>query len=484
MHADDLLIGIDVGSTTVKAALFDRSGACLAHWGRPYPTERPAPGVVEQDPAHWIAGVREGIAAVTAGVPSGWIRGIGLCSQVNTDVFVDADGRALAPAVFWQDGRAAPQSDRLSAAIPESTRLAWWGAPMPIGASHVLAKMSWMAEARPDVYGRTRAVLSPKDYCLLHLCGSAVTDPISAFGQVGADLRYIDPLLAMVPGAAERLPPLRGMHETVGTVDLDGHQVPVVTGTMDAWASLFGCGIGRAGEAMYMSGTSEILAVTADRRLPVAGVVGFPPVEGFAVSAGPTQSGADSLRWLAGIVGGTPAGIPGLAALADRDRCRVLFLPQLEGERAPLWDADLRGAFVGLDSRSAAPEFALAVLEGVALSARMLLDALRGATTEPLRELRHAGGGARSDLWCQIRADCLGVPIRRLAHVDAGCLGAAMLAGVGAGLYGSIAEAARSMGRTERLFEPDPARAARYDRLYESYRAAIAALRPIGRMSE
>jgi xylulokinase len=481
----DLFVGIDIGSTAVKAGLFDRTGLCIASWRRAYATERPAPGIVEQDPIHWLYGVRDGLAAVLAGIDEARVAGLGMVSQVNTDVFVDAKGHPVAPAIFWQDGRAATEAAELDAMIAPETKLVWWGAPMPIGASHVLAKMLWMARHRPDVFARTCHVLSPKDFCLFHMAGAAVADPIAAFGQVGPDLAYIGPLLDLVPGAADRLPRLRAMSDVVGEVELSpgGRRVPVVAGTMDAWGNLFGCGVSRPGDAMYMSGTSEILAIAADRRIPAPGVVGFPIAAGLAVSAGPTQSGGDSLRWLAGIIGGSPLDVPKCAETADRDKSAVLFLPQLEGERAPLWDSALRGAFIGLDSRSAAPEMALAVLEGVALSARMLFDALKEAASPPPRQLFYGGGGGQSDLWSQIRADCLGLPLHRVAHADAGTLGAAILAGVGAGCFHSLAEAASGMARYDRVFEPDPRRRRRYDALYDSYRAAISALRPLGRIT-
>ena len=269
------VIGFDIGSTAVKAGLFGVDGTVVDHWSRSYPTERPGPGLVEQDPQHWLDGVRDAIDALLKGRDLARVAAVGMCSQVNTEVFVDAEGAPLCPAITWQDVRAAPQAEALNAHISAEDKLAWWGADMPIGASHVMAKMRWMADTHPDLWARTRYVLSPKDYCLFKLTGQAVTDPISAFGQVGLDLTYIDPLLALMPGAAERLPDLRFFTDVVGEMPLgsSGRSVPVVAGTMDAWGNLFGCGVFAPGQGMYVSGTSEILAVVGAARIGAPGIV-------------------------------------------------------------------------------------------------------------------------------------------------------------------------------------------------------------------
>ena len=482
MTERDLFVGLDVGTTAIKAALFDAQGHVVAEASRPYRTSRPAPGIVEQDPREWTDGVVAGMDAVLTGDRAERVAAVGLCSQVNTDVFVDADGHALAPAITWQDNRAARQAAELDADVSAAEKTSWWGAPLPIGASHVLARMIWMAKHRPDVYAAARHVLTPKDYCLRVLAGVAIADPISNFFVVGQDLTYVEPLIARVPGARERLPPLKFFTELVGEIRLGSSdkRAPVVAGTMDAWSGLFGAGVRKAGQGVYISGTSEILAVASAERVGAPGVVTFPNVAGLTVHAGPTQSGGDSLRWWGDAIGRDVAGVLDLASRADRSGRPVLFLPHLEGERAPLWDAQLRGAFIGLDRRSSGPDCALAVMEGVALSARMLLASLDAAAGEIVPRLFHAGGGARSDLWAQIRADCLGRPLDRVDYPDVGCLGAAIMAAVGVGAHDSLAEAISEMTRVERQFEPDPSMKARYDAMYETYLLATQALRPLG----
>ena len=478
----DLFLGFDIGTTAVKGALFDVDGRPVAHVSRPYPTSRPAPGVVEQDPRDWTEGVTGAMDALLAGGRAERVAAVGLCGQTNTDVFVGSDGAPLAPAIAWADNRAAPEAAALDAGVTEEDKIAWWGAPLPIGASHVLARMTWMARARPEIFAATRHVLTPKDYCLRALVGEAVADPMSNFFVVGLDLAYVDPLISRVPGARERLPPLKPFTDIVGEIALgsSGRRAPVVAGTMDAWSGLFGAGISRAGQGVYISGTSEIVAIASAERIGAPGIVTFPTAAGLTVNAGPTQSGGDSLHWWGGVIGRDIEGVLALASQADRNGRPILFLPHLEGERAPLWDAHLRGAFIGLDRRASGPDHALAVMEGVALSGRMLCEACDAAAGEAPPRLYHAGGGARSDLWAQIKADCLGRPLDRMACLDVGCLGAAIMAAVGVGAHPSLAKAASAMTRVERSFEPDPRMRARYDAMYDAYSRAARALRPIG----
>ena len=207
-----MLIGIDVGTTAVKAALFNHQGQALKTFKRPYLTNQPAAGHVEQDSTDWLKLVLEALSQFG----DGGVEAIGLCSQVNTHVFVDAQGKALMPAFTWQDGRCAEEAAKLDAQITEAEKLAWWGAPLPIDASHILSRMAYVAKHFPEVWDKTRWVMAPKDYCLLHLTGEAVTDPMTAFGIVDSQLKLVPRLLNLVPGATERLPALAGFTKVIG----------------------------------------------------------------------------------------------------------------------------------------------------------------------------------------------------------------------------------------------------------------------------
>lgn len=463
------LIGIDVGTTSVKAVLFDLAGKPVRSFRQSYPTSRPGPAKVEQDPRDWLRLTLAALTHLMQGLPDGAVLGAGLCSQVNTHVFVDADGEALLPAMVWSDGRCAADAATLDPLVPEAKRLQWWGAPLPIDASHVLARMAHVRTHYPDLWARTRWVMAPKDYCLLHLTGEAVADPMSSFGVIDQSLAYVDELIGLVPDARRKLPPLAGMTAPAGPIraGLPGAGIPMATATMDAWSGMIGAGISRAGDAAYLSGTSEVLGIVSPARVPTPGVIAFPECEGIVLHAGPTQAGGASVEWLANLLDRTPDDV---FALAARSAGSVpLFLPHLQGERAPLWDPAARASFSGVDSAMGAAEFARAVLEGVTYSVRLLIDSLEQSAGLAVSSLTMAGGGARSDLWCQIRADVLGRTLRRTVNADSGVLGAAICAGVVAGRFPSLSEASRTLVVYDRAFEPDPRQAARHADRFGAY---------------
>jgi xylulokinase len=480
--AGPFLVGIDVGTTSIKAALFDASGALLAQRSSLIATHRPGPGLVEQAPEDWIAATLANLEAVLDGVPLDAVEGIGLCSQVNTHVFVDAKGKALAPAIIWQDGRCAKDGAMLDRVVSGEARLKWWGAPLPIDSSHALSRMAWMARAYPEIWRHTRWVMAPKDYCLLALTGEACADPLSSFGVVDSSLRYIDELIALVPGAAERLPPLLRPAAMAGRIrpGLPGVGRPIATATMDAWAGMLGAGAVRQGDAGYLSGTSEVVGIVSHRRVPTPGVIAFPNCEGITLHAGPTQSGGASVAWLGELLGRSAEEISVFAANSAPRRPAPIFLPHLQGERAPLWDIAARASFAGLDASMGASELSRSVLEGVAYSVRLLIEALENSSGVSTTRLRHAGGGARSAVWCQIRADVLGRSIDRVASLDSGVVGAAILAGTAAGVFASIEEASDRMARLERTFEPNRALRAHYEEGFGRYTNLYARLKGFG----
>lgn len=474
------LIGIDIGTGAVKAVLAGLDGETIATFAQAYPTARPRPGHVEQNPDDWTELVIAALAGFAAAHDLGGVIGIGLTSQVNTHVFVGADGAPLLPAFVWQDSRAASDAAALDARVTPEEKAAWFGGPMPIDASHALARMAHVARVHPSVFEKTRHVLLPKDYVALRLTGEVAADPISAVGLVDASFAYVEGLIARVPGAREKLPPLMPITHRVGTVrsGFPCAGVPVTIGTMDAWASMFGVGVTRNGEAMYLSGTSEVLGVLSDRHDPTAGVIVFPPWQEITFHAAPTQSGGASLGWLSELLGRDVEAISALVADAPLSESVPLFLPHLEGERAPLWDATSRGVFARIDTSAGPGAFARAVMEGVALSARLALEACERSAAYLPEIVNHGGGGARSDVWCRIRADALGKPLRRARHLDSGTLGAAMIAGLGAGAFASLGEAADRLVSFGPVFEPDPANRGYYDARFEKYQQLYRDLKP------
>jgi xylulokinase len=462
------LIGIDVGTTATKAVLIDDRGERLAGFALAHATNRPQPGHAEQNPQDWMAGVLGALHAFANEHDLSGLQAIGICSQVNTHVFIDAAGAPLLPAIIWQDGRCAVDAAALETQTTAEQKTRWFGAPVPIDASHALARMAYVRRVHPELYARTAHVLLPKDYCVAVLTGAIVSDPISAVGLVDAG-GYVGELLALVPGAADRLPPLASFTTVAGRVrtGLPCAGTPVVVGAMDAWGGMFGVGVAAEGEAMYQSGTSEIAGIVSSTIVPTPGVILFPAYEGIVMHAAPTQAGGAALSWFARVLGRMPAETAGLAAAAQGDV--PFFLPHLPGERAPLWDSASRGVFARLDPASGAPEMALAVLEGVAFSVRLAFDALKASSAVNPSVINIGGGGAASDLWCQIRADVLGTPLRRTNAPESAALGAAILASRSQNAVAPLAEIVRSLVRFDREFEPDRSKAGHYADRFGKY---------------
>ncbi len=469
------LIGIDIGTTSVKAVLIDLSGTRLADFAAPYATTRTGERV-EQDPADWLRLTR---AALDHFAPHGPAAAICVTSQVNTHLFTDPHLAPLHPALVWQDTRAAAAGAGIDATISPQDKTAWLGAPIPVDASHALARMAWMQSAHPALWAQTAHVLLPRDWVVAQLTGTIATDPISAVGLVTPAFGYATPLIDRVTGAAARLAPLSDPLSPVGRMKpgLPFAGIPVVLGTMDAWASLFGLGVACSGQGMYLSGTSEVLGILSPAHHPEPGIITFPDWRGLRLHAAPTQSGGASLDWVARLIGKTPAEAAAMAANITDDT--PLFLPHLQGERAPLWDAASRAGFAGLTAAHGPADLVAAVLEGVAFSARLALDALdRSAGTSPA-PLHAGGGGFASDHWAQLRADALRRPLLRMQGRDPAAVGAAVMAGTGTGLLPDLATAAAALVVPDRLFTPRTGTAPRADRRFALWQQLYTGLCPV-----
>jgi xylulokinase len=477
--AAELVVGVDLGTTALKAGLFDAEGTMLASASIRYEIERPLPEWAEQRPDAWTEALAGVLASLAPAARGRGVAAMGVCSQVNTHVFVDDAGRALRPAITWQDQRCGSIALELDRQLAETAP----AAAARISSSTVPARAAWIAREEPEVWASSAFVLAPKDYVVNLLCRPErpATDPITPFDLVGDDGAYDADVLALVDGLARRLPDVQPIDRPVGTVRSGAYPLiegaTVVTGTMDAWGSVYGSGLTEHGDAMEVAGTSEIVALFSRERHPAPGIVSFLAIDGLHLHAGPTQAGGAALEWFAALAGLSTAELLARAAGAPPGAGGLIFMPHLLGERAPLWDSDMRGAFIGLGSDHTIGHLCRAVLEGVAYSARHLLESLEQAGGVAPSELRASGGGSQSDLWCQIKADVLDRPIARLVNPYSGCLGAALMAASGSGLVESVRAAARDHVRIERRFEPSPERSS-YDELYALYRSLQDALQP------
>lgn len=487
-----VVLACDLGGSSFRAALIDETGRTCGFVSLPGPDVREdADGRAEVDPEDWWRVLTDAAVRLSAAEPARFaaVQGIAICGVTRTQVFVGRDGRALVPAPIWKDTRSDPSARRLAAAAcgrhPEAAQL---------NAYHPLARLARFRDEAPDAFEALAAVLDPKDWLNLRLTERVASDPVSQ-----ARLRAA---AAAGPGGGPTLFALAGLDEAVipamvepwspvGTVlaglpppfdRLAG--VPVFCGSNDTWAAVVGLGAMRAGCAYNISGTTEVLGVVGPDPVAAEGLLTV-DWRGLWQVGGPSQTGADTIAWLLGSIVRGDAASTGerLDALlaGPRDPEPVLFLPYLQGERVPYWDPALRGAFLGLNRRHGATDLAWAVLEGVAFLNRTVLARAEAAAGRSVDEIRFGGGAAANPIWRQIKADVCGRPVVVGAAEEPGVVGAACLAWTGLGRFPSLAAAQERLVRVAARHEPDPARRARYDRLFALFGAAEAAVAPLSR---
>jgi xylulokinase len=495
------LLGIDVGTSGCRAAVYSQTGHPLASHSISYSLARPSPRWVEQDAAvYWEAAAGVVRQAVLEMGLEAEVGAIGICGQSPTLVLVDADGQPLRPAIIWQDTRAIAEAERLRALHTDAEWAEIFGMALPVDASYPPARLRWLRTHEPEVLAHCHAILQPKDFLVHRLTGAFVSDIWSSKGLLHQgtgrpiaayrDLLGIDPALAP-QGIRPR--DIAGL-VTEAAAALLGLPpgIPVVAGWTDSHAAILASGaLGADGEAFDIAGTSEIVGVTATRPATVAGGVLLSPL--FDPDApqrvlvyGPTQTGADALRWAVESVLAMPAdgarryeAAMAMAARVPPGAEGLVFLPYLDGERAPLWDPHARGVLMGLSRAHTAAHIVRAIMEGVAFSVRHVLEVAEQQAGLRAERIRLAGGGIRNAAWNQIKADILGRPLLTMADPGASVLGAAMLAGLGAGLFRTTAEASAAMVRTNAEYSPNRAASDRYHSHYELFRDMYTSLRPL-----
>ena len=474
--SDGRTIGIDVGTSSVKGIALDESGSVIATAERGYPVAMPHPGWSEQDPELWWQATEPVLAELGAAHADG----IGLTGQMHGLVALGADDRPLRPAILWNDGRSQPQVDSLEhdVGIEKLVRLS---GNRPL-AGFTAPKLSWMADAEPQLHSEIRRIMLPKDYVRLRLTGEIATDVSDASGTLLLDVArraWSAELCELFGVDPAWLPPL---HESPAVTGQTSDGVPIAAGAGDQAAGALGVGVLDAtGPLSLVLGTSGVVFAAQDRYAPdPAGRLhafchALPDrwhVMGVILAAG------GALAWLdSGI--GHGDGIDALLAEAARwpAGCEGLqFAPYLSGERTPHPDADVRGAFIGLGLRHDRGALVRAVLEGVAHALRDGLDLIHAAGPRPACA-RISGGGARSELWCAILAAMLEMPLQRTASASAGAAyGAALLGGVAGGLFDDAAAAATQTVRVTGEVTPDPALVETYAAQRERFAALYPAL--------
>ena len=460
-----MVIGVDLGTSSVKAIIVDPSGAVLATATAPLSVQRPEPGWSEQDPKAWWKATTTAIAGLGRDVRE--VRAIGLSGQMHGATLLDHADRALRPAILWNDSRSAPACAQLEARV--DVHGITGNRAMP---GFTAPKLLWLAEHEPDSFRKTARVLLPKDYLRLRLCGVYATDCSDASGTLWLDVgerRWSEPMLNATGLTLEHMPRVVEGSEPTGTLRPElaaawgmRPDVLIAGGAGDQAAGAIGIGTVAPGAANLSLGTSGVYFVATDRFRPNPARA----VHAFCHAIPHTWhqmsvmlSAASCLEWLAKITGTNVAAL--LAAAADQTSpSELLFLPYLSGERTPYNNPRARGVFFGLDHGTDRAALARAVLEGVGFALADGESALRESGTT-IGDLSVIGGGARSRLWCQILASILDRPVSMHAGGEVGpALGAARLARMA--LTGEPPSAVCGRPPVLECIEPIPERVASY----------------------
>jgi len=482
------VLGIDLGTTGTKTALFDEQGALIRSKTIDYPLYQPYNGWAEQDAADWWNAAVLGIRGVISGVDESLICGVGLSGQMHGLVMLDGAGSVLRRPIIWCDQRTGSESRQLTEAIGAKRLVEITANPAMTG--FTAAKILWVRNNEPEVYEKCAHILLPKDYIRYMLTGDLATEASDAAGMQLMDVqgrRWSDELLEKLNIDRSLLAPIYESPDVTGVVNKKAAKLTglragtlVVGGAGDNAAAAVGTGVVKTGRAFNTIGSSGVIysvsdQVSVDPEGRVHTLCASVPGKWTVMSC--TQSAGLSLKWLRDTCFGsdlTEARSPYslLSEMADDvppGAGGLLYLPYLMGERSPHLDPDCRGVFFGLSASHGRPHMVRAVMEGVAYSQWECVEVFRemGVAVD---KMTVCGGGGRSRLWRQILADMYGCPVIVPQTEEGPALGAAILAAVGAGVYSSLEEACAVIVKTQSVQEPNPENQKIYRGCFELYK--------------
>ncbi len=488
------LMGIDLGTSGAKTVIVDLEGnlraACLCE----YAIQSPHPGWAEENPETWYQAVLETMRAALkeASLPGEAVTAIGLAGQMHSTVCLDARRQPLRPAIIWADQRSKAQVARVYRQVGAEKLAAWTGNPLATG--FMLASWLWLLENEPEVCRATRTLLLPKDYLRCRLTGEIGSEPSDASSTLLFDparRAWSAPLLEALHIDAGLLPPIHASSEVAGgllpaAAEAAGLRpgTPVVFGGGDQalqalaqgviYPGLVSCTIGTGGQIF-----ASTLTPRPDPELRMHLFCHALP-EVWHLEAAMLSAGL-SLKWLRDNIfqGQDYSALADAAAAVPPGAEGLYFLPYLAGERTPVMDPQARGAFIGLTLRHDWRTMVRAVMEGVVFALRQGLE-LMIALGVPIERILASGGATRHPLWLQLQADIFNRPVYPSQTQEATARGAALLAGIGAGLYANVPEACqRTVHFSEQAVLPDPQSASLYQAAYQAYCQLYPALKTI-----
>lgn len=486
-----MFVGVDVGSQSLKAVVLDAGLTLIGSGRRAYPIAFPRPGWAEQAPELWEGALGPAIAdaLAAAGRKPADVTALGLAGQLDGCVPVGSDGRALAPCLIWMDRRADSVLDGVRRRMDDAALRARTGANLD--GSHLAPKIRWCLDNLAATRGAD-CFHQPVSYLVARLTGARVMDHGLASTSLVYDLAradYTDDLLGAFGIERGRLPALAPSESAAGRLSAAGAAlcglpagITVAVGTGDDFSTPLGAGVVAPGLIVNVLGTAEVVGALDPRLLVDAG--GLLETHRFVGSSlnyieNPGWVCGGALEWLRGLLSIADfRRFDDLAAAVPPGSEGLLFLPTLTGAMTPEWIAEARGCFYGLTPSHGPGAFARAALEGTAFGLRDVATRLAEMGV-PVRAVRVLGGGARSRLWAQIRADMTGLPVERARVTDTSAVGAGLLAAVAAGAYADVAAAASRVGEVAEVMEPNPARRGAYDEAYGRYRLLFGSLKPM-----
>ncbi len=479
-------LGIDVGTTAVKALVVDESGAVAGEAESPLEVSVPNPGWAEQDPADWWRGTIEAVRAACAGAGVRGVEAIGLSGQMHSSVLLDGADSVLRPAILWNDVRTTAQCRFITDTVGKTGLRRLVGNPALEG--FTAPKLLWVRDEEPRLFDRTRTVLLPKDYVRLLMTGEKVTEPSDAAGTLLFDVRrglWSHEMASALQLDIAMLPAVLGSTSVTGRLTPAAAEAlglrqgtPVAGGGADNAAAAVGSGVVGQGALQTSIGTSGTVVAPIERLRvdPGMRIHSFNhAVDDTWYLMGVVLSAGAALVWfrraLAGPERATSAYDELIAEAMDTPPGAdgLTFLPYLTGERTPHADSNARGVFAGLHAGHERGHMVRAVLEGVTFALRDSLELMRRLEVDA-REAVAVGGGARSAAWRQMQADVLGVPVVTVGPSGGAPYGAAVLAAAGSGGFAPVEEACRAWIRPLDRIEPDCNTAESYGRAYERYR--------------
>ncbi len=462
------LLGIDLGTTSLKTALYDEAGGRIGSEGCEYPILSPKPGFAEQDPQEWKKALETACRKLKSRFPAEFaaIAGVGICGQMHTQVYLDRNDRSLRPAITWMDQRSQPIVERIKQ-DEAAERLIFRETLNFPSTTYTAPQVRWVIENDPLTWGETRLVLVAKDYLKYLLTGEKVTDYAEASGTLVFDVgkeAWSAAAFDLFQIPQEMFPRLAPSDEIIGTVTRAAAEwtgipegTPVANGSSDNSASALGAGMALPGQVTLIIGTAGVITVCSDRPLidPARRTLCWHYcLPERWVTLGIMQTAGESLHWFKNAFDADAQADSGdvferynqaVASVPDGSG-GLVFLPYLNGERTPYWDPFARGVFFGVNLTTGKAHFVKAIMEGVSFGLRNNIETVESLGIE-IDEVRAVGGGLKSKVWLETLGKIIRKPITTVSTADTANLGNILLCGHALGTFPSYEQAAPALAR-------------------------------------